>query len=1185
MSKFLKIFILLLILVIGHNADAKQRWLEISTKSKINKIIGGKSIHNYWIVDDHYTILNYLDGNCVSYPMNNLFSNKKIRNYTPVLIDDNRLIVLLIDLDWKTYIAEINDGIITQYDFVAPYPIKRVNKVGETLYATGDFGLILKLENNKQWINILSPIKSHIRVARVDKKGVLWLGTNGEGIFSWDGVRFTTYQKPLEIAKTSVSDIICKDDAVYFLTANNEDYQLIDSIARKIERKESPFSEGLRLISKGHYKITSQNKETRYISTTYNIKSFVELDDDHALLLTTKNQLLYDQEYTGNLFLDYTSLYGLEGPEFTFTSFALNTGSSASSYYNLLQPGIIFSDFNNDNYLDVLLFNVTDSRHPYLFLNNQDNYFTNFADLQGLNKLSFAGFFSYAFDLNGDNKPEIISPDYQDGIYTIKIYEKITGKYLPYFNYSIPKKFAIRPLSQINVTDIDNDGDLDLALIFGYSQSGEGDIQYLINNGYGNFKPFEDNSAELFIGWNTKAIFADFNMDGLDDLFVVRNWGSDVIYFKNPDGGWEQTNLNLPKYAYSQRKGDALAFDFDNDGDLDIFSLGENPFISVLKNDGQGNFSDITNDLNLGILNSGKKFGQFTAGDFDNNGYIDIFVSIKSESVFNNYIFLNDSSRRFVDKSDLLGISSESLEFAACGDIEMDGDLDIYGFKKGSNILWLNDLNSNNFLQIKLVGSKSNSEGLGAKIWVYKNGHLNDANYLIGYRQVGSMLTGSFHQNQNISHFGVDPKQKYDVLVHFKGGKTRVLKSIPGGSRVQINEVTRVLSWWYKWDKYAYVFMRNKEVQFYSLIFLFGLLILLISINIGKRIFKWDIPLINIVFSLNFISFILLLNILSSFETEIKYFIPLGVIILGSLGPLGFFYWIKSSLYLKTQPQKKLELFNSLLNFTHGGWALSNLNSLQLLFENLSVEEMSDEAYSKPFRMRKETFIKMTLPLIDQILSLLKNLINNKSKIEEIEKYKCDITLALKEDVNRLEVNKKHKTSVAIIKLRELITELKQNVFAEHSCNPDKVINQLNKELQQTLKNENVNLNIISFLSKGDVALIDTLDLTSVVDNCIQNSIKALKNEVEKGITIKLLKGDPRIFIEIIDNGCGIPEDKFQEIFENGYSTNNSSGFGLYYSKEALAKFGGRILLKESNAHLKTRFVIELQNGCKKEAN
>lgn len=724
-----------------------------------------------------------------------------------------------------------------------------------------------------------------------------------------------------------------------------------------------------------------------------------------------------------------------------------------------------------------------------------------------------------------------------------------------------------------------------MALIFGYSLSGEGNIQYLINNGYGNFKPYEDNSSELFQGWNTKAIFADFNMDGLDDLFVVRNWGSDVIYFKNPDGGWKQTDLNLPKYAYSQRKGDALAFDFDNDGDLDIFSLAENPFISVLQNDGQGGFSDITNNLNLGILNSGKKYGQFTAGDFDNNGYIDIFLSTSSEGVFNNYIFLNDSSRRFIDKSDLLGISSESVEFAACGDIEMDGDLDIYGFKKGSNVLWINDLNNNNFLQINLVGSKSNSEGLGAKIWVYKNGHLNDTNYLIGYRQVGSMLTGSFHQNQNISHFGVDPKQKYDVLVNFKGGKTEVLKAIPGGSRVQINEATRIWAWWYTWDKYAYIFIRNSEVQLYSLIISFGLLILIISILIGKRIFKWDIPLINIVFSLNFISFILLLNLLSSFETGIKYFIPLGVIILGSLGPLGFFYWIKSSLYLKTQTQKKLELFNSLLNFTHGGWALSNLNSLQLLFENLSVAEMNDEAYSKPFRMRKETFINLTLPLIDQILSLLKNLRKNKNKIEEIEKYKCDITLALKQDINSLEANKKYKTSVAIIKLREAIRGLKQHVFEEHSCNPNIVINNLHNELQQTLKDENVNLNIINFLSNGDVVLIDYQYLTYVVDNCIQNSIKALKNEAEKRISIKLLKGDPRIFIEIIDNGCGIPEDKFQEIFENGYSTNNSTGFGLFYSKEALEKFGGRIFLKESKAHLKTRFIIELQNGCKKDAN
>lgn len=1178
MNQILKLFFLLFLLASAPSANAKQRLRTINTPNKIIQIIGGKSLEDYWVVDEHKTILHFQDGQWISYPISDLFSNITIRKFHPIYVEYDRLIILLTDTDWKTYISEIDQGKIIRYSYVAPFPLHRITKVSNKLYLTGDFGLLIKLENN-EWKRINSPIQSHINAAKSDQNGILWLGTNGEGIFSWDGAKFTTYNNKID--KSIITEIKSFEDDLYFRSVNGEVYKLYNGNPQRIKIDEFPFPKDRPLISNGHYKILSKDKKTLSIPNAYKIKSYKELNDGQFLLLTQNLGLLYNQEYFGNFFLNYTSIFGLEGPEFTFSGFEFASVEQQNKLYNNLKPSIVFSDFNKDDYLDILLFNISDHRRPYLYLNNTQNYFTNFTDPLGLNQLAFNGFYSYAFDLNGDGKPEIISSNYKSGTYEVNIYTKIAGQYQMSFSFQIPEKYANKPPQQISITDIDSDGDLDLALVFGYSQAGKGNILYLKNNGYADFKLIESFQENLLEGWNTKTIYADLNNDDLDDIYLIRNWEPNVIYFRTKEKNWKQSELNIS--IQQQRKGEATIFDFDNDGDLDIFSLGENPFIRVLENDGSGNFTDITNKIGLSDLNTGKKGGIINSGDFDNNGYIDLFLSVSSDGNQSNYIYLNDSARAFVDKSEELGILESKLEFAAVGDIDNDGDLDLYGFKKGKNVLWKNNLDSNNFLRIKLTGVKSNSFGMGAKIWIYENGHLNDSNYLVGYRQIGSQLTGLNYQNESTAHFGLSPQKKYDILIKFKAGKTKILKATSTGKTLQILEIAPPFSWWYSWDNKAYILLKNKEFRNYFSTIVLGLFILLFTVYIGKKRFNWDIPLANIIVSINIILFIVLLVALSTSKPFIKYYIPLGVIFLGSLGPLSFFHWIKSSLNLKTQSQKEQELFQSLLNFTHGAWALSNLNSLQLYFENLSIQDLTDEEYYIPFQKRKNTFNELTIPILDQIISLNKSLQQNRFLIQDIENHKHQIVQTLNQDFSRINLVKKEKVSSSIIKLRDSISKLKLIVFASHSCYPGEITENLRNELNPILSKENVNLNIVSFLSNEDDVLIDSQELTSILDNCIQNSIKALKHTKDRLITIKLLKNDPRFFIEIIDNGCGIPDNKFKEIFENGYSTNNSTGYGLYYCKETLKKFGGRISLKESEADKKTRFVIELQNGYKNE--
>ena len=1176
-----KIFILFLLVAFTNNIAAKVRWKQLKTPGKVEQIIGGDALNNFWIEDNHHTLIHFRNGKWISYPVKDLFPIKDIRQYHPLLVEKNRIVVLLTDLKWKSHLAEIRNGKIIRYDYVTNVPLYRVVFVAGTLYAMGDFGLIIKLEG-RRWKKIPSPIKAHIYSATGGPKGNLWIGTNGEGVFSWNGKTFSRYKKPSEIINTSIEEIKFFRDTLYIRTSNKSYYKFYQNIFHPVPFEESPFPETSGIISHGYYKIFSTDKKKYLIPYYFKIKSFTELRDGHALYTTASGQLFYNQEVDHNFFLDFTSLFGLEGPKYSFPGINLGPGDMRNSMYTNLHPGIIFSDFNRDQKTDILLFNIFDKRRPYLFLNNQDNYFTNFTNLLGLNRLPFNGSFSYAFDLNGDRIPEIITPDFKSGNNTLKIYTLSAGHYETLYTCSIPQQYTIKPLQSLSVTDVDNDGDLDLALVFGYQHLGKGSIYYLKNNGYGKFNTADSSQVQLFKGWNVQAIYADFNNDGMDDVYVVRNWGPDIIFSRKKESGWNKHPLDSIIPDDYQRKLRALAFDFDNDGDLDVFSIAQKPFISVFQNDGHGNFKNITAKTGLDTLNTGELSGQITAGDFDNNGYIDLFIVINSKNRSLNYMFLNDSARNFVDKSKEMGINQGNLKFAAAGDIDNDGDIDLYGYREGNNILWLNNLDSNNYIRIKPVGVKSNSEGLGSKIWIYEAGHLNNPRYLAGYRQTGSFLTSSSYQNELTAHFGVNANKHYDIKIQFPEGTTRILQNVMPGKTIRVEEISAPLSWFYTRDKEIYILLRNKVFISYLLVILAGLSVLMWAIYYGTRNFRWDVRLTSIIILLNLILFSILLVTLYSSGNRIRYFLPLVVLVLGSFGPVGFFLWIKKFSNLKSQKEKRYELFQSLLNFSHGAWASSNLNSLQLFFENLSVDDLNDSAYSTAFQKRKETFMTLTLPVIEEIVTLSREQADNKDLAMDIEQNTGFLVRILKSDLSQADFTEKEKLTTAITKLRELLSKLKNRVFAGHSCVPSKIIDDIQTELHPLMAEKQVNLKIINRLPEVYPALMDATKLADILDNCVQNSVKAMTDTKDKQLIIKLIKGDPRIFIEITDNGCGIPQEKQEQIFENGYSTTNSTGYGLFYARETLSKYGGRIYVKNSIPYQKTTLVIELQKGSNK---
>jgi len=255
----------------------------------------------------------------------------------------------------------------------------------------------------------------------------------------------------------------------------------------------------------------------------------------------------------------------------------------------------------------------------------------------------------------------------------------------------------------VAIGDINNDNLPDLYVI-----ANQGPNKLYLNKGDRNGEPFtfEDITDQAGVAgtksWSTGATFADVNGDGLLDLYVC-NAGrsaerSNELFInqgKGPNGlpvfRESAKEYGLAEEGYSIH---AAFFDYDRDGDLDMFLLN-NSFTPVgqlayanlrarrdkdggqklFRNDG-GHFTDVSEAA--GIYGSIIGFGLgITIGDVNNDNWLDIYIS--NDFYEHDYLYINDRKGGFTESlKSAMGHTSLSSMGADIADLNNDGKLDIY---------------------------------------------------------------------------------------------------------------------------------------------------------------------------------------------------------------------------------------------------------------------------------------------------------------------------------------------------------------------------------------------------------------------------------------------------------------------------------------------------------------------------
>jgi hypothetical protein len=497
--------------------------------------------------------------------------------------------------------------------------------------------------------------------------------------------------------------------------------------------------------------------------------------------------------------------------------------------------GLAFFDYDNDGWLDIYLTNGTrldekwapgKSPTSQLFKNNRDGTFTNVTEKSGLARTGWQTGVCVG-DYDNDGWDDLFCCFWG---HNILFHNNGDGTFSDVTHKAGLYNEPVRWGAGCTFLDYDRDGSLDLFVCnyvkFDLEQAAAssgaascqwkgipvmcgprgliGDTNLLYhNNGDGTFTDVSEKSGILKPGprFSITAVSYDFDNDGWPDIYVAVDSEPSMLFHNNHDGTFTDIGV-IAGCAYSEAgheqagMGVAVA-DYDCDGWLDIFKTNFTDDTSNLyRNNGDGTFSDVTFPSGIAV---NSRYVGWGCGflDYDNDGWSDlmqinghVYPEIAGHDVGQTYknpriVYRNMGNGQFKDVSAVMGpgISEHfSSRGAAFGDYDNDGDVDVL-------VLNMNDLpsllrndggNKQNWIKIKLIGTKCNRTAIGARVRVITGEHV----------QMDEVHSGSSVMSQGDLrlHFGVGKAETVDVI-EVKWPTTGKLERFP---QVKANQILTI---------------------------------------------------------------------------------------------------------------------------------------------------------------------------------------------------------------------------------------------------------------------------------------------------------------------------------------------------------------------------------------------------------
>ncbi|MDE2928518.1 MAG: CRTAC1 family protein [Acidobacteriota bacterium] len=507
-------------------------------------------------------------------------------------------------------------------------------------------------------------------------------------------------------------------------------------------------------------------------------------------------------------------------------------GAAGHFYFpEIAGPGAAFLDYDRDGDQDIFLVNGSSLPAPnpatdpnsQLYRNDGSGTFTEVTPRSMIDLRGFFGMGAAAGDYDNDGDPDLYVTGYLRSVLLVNNGDGTFRDGTDAAGVRNPGHWA----TSAGFFDFDRDGLLDLFVCnyvrfdtavnppcsgggfrsYCHPSAFEGDPNVLYrNNGDGTFSDVSGESGVAGVrGKSLGVAFADYDRDGWIDVFVANDTVADFLFHNQGNGTFREVGF-LAGVAYNEdghaRAGMGVDFgDYDGDGRLDLivtnFTSEGN---ALFRNAGDGSFAEVTRHTGI-RKNSFLKVGfGVRFFDYDNDADLDVMAvnghvipriaEYRDDTSFPQEKLLYDNREgKFRERSRESGDCFSVRDVgrgAAFADIDNDGDVDVLVTNNagGAQLLRNDGGNRNNWLLLKLVGAKSNRDGIGARLTARIGGRV----VVTQVQRAASYLSS---QDRRV-HLGLGASPIVDRLrIEWPSGRSQTMRALPANRILTIEETVQ----------------------------------------------------------------------------------------------------------------------------------------------------------------------------------------------------------------------------------------------------------------------------------------------------------------------------------------------------------------------------------------------------------